>query len=165
MTQSEFQGKLGYFGMVHGVTVKVISTFSDKDLDYRASPAMRTVREIVFHIYAQEKALAESIAAGAFSPEGFTSATPESPETASTLERLATAEDLRAYAEECHQAAMAVFGALSEEALNREIASPLGTYPAWRYFDFGYDEHWHHRGQLYACLRLLGKEPPMLYDY
>ena len=28
-----------------------------------------------------------------------------------------------------------------------------------------YDEHWHHRGQLYTHLRLLGKEPPMLYDY
>jgi uncharacterized damage-inducible protein DinB len=41
----------------------------------------------------------------------------------------------------------------------------MGTYPAWRTFDFGYDEHWHHRGQIYTYLRLLGKEPPMLYDY
>ena len=33
------------------------------------------------------------------------------------------------------------------------------------YLEFAYDEHWHHRGQLYTYLRLLGKEPPMLYDY
>ena len=43
--------------------------------------------------------------------------------------------------------------------------SPFGTYPAWQYLVFAYDEHWHHRGQLYTYLRLLGKEPPMLYDY
>ena len=36
---------------------------------------------------------------------------------------------------------------------------------AWQYFLFAYDEHWHHRGQLYVYLRLLGKEPPNLYDY
>src|SRR3979411_1211327 len=41
----------------------------------------------------------------------------------------------------------------------------MGTPPAWQYFTFAYDEHWHHRGQLYTYLRLLGKEPPMLYDY
>lgn len=165
MTQAEFQANLEYFGMVHSVTSRVISAFSDQDLDYRASPDMRTVRGLVFHIYAQEKALAESIAAGAFSREGFTNATPESPEMAATLGRLATTADLRAFAEECHNTAVGIFGSLSEEALNRAVDSPLGTYPAWRYFDFVYDEHWHHRGQLYTYLRLLGKEPPMLYDY
>ena len=41
----------------------------------------------------------------------------------------------------------------------------MGKYPAWQYFAFAYDEHWHHRGQLYTYLRLLDKEPPMLYDY
>lgn len=54
---------------------------------------------------------------------------------------------------------------MSDEDLARPVESPFGAYPAWRYFDFGYDEHWHHRGQLYTYLRLLGKQPPMLYDY
>jgi uncharacterized damage-inducible protein DinB len=54
---------------------------------------------------------------------------------------------------------------MSEEDVVRPVESPFGTYPAWRFFDFAYDEHWHHRGQLYTYLRLLGKEPPMLYNY
>ena len=41
----------------------------------------------------------------------------------------------------------------------------IGAFTKWQYFNFAYDEHWHHRGQLYSYLRLLGKEPPMLYDY
>ena len=54
---------------------------------------------------------------------------------------------------------------MSEDEVVRPVNSPFGIYPAWRYLVFAYDEHWHHRGQLYTYLRLLGKEPPMLYDY
>ena len=61
-------------------------------------------------------------------------------------------------------AAEAIFRSMSEEEVARSVESPLGNYPAWAYFNFAYDEHWHHRGQLYSYLRLLGKEPPMLYD-
>jgi len=75
------------------------------------------------------------------------------------------AASLRAYAQACHQTAQAIFSAMSASELNRPVESPFGTYPAWRYFAFAYAEHWHHRGQLYTYLRLLGKQPPMLYDY
>jgi uncharacterized damage-inducible protein DinB len=78
---------------------------------------------------------------------------------------LVTVGDARKFAEACHQAAEATFRAMSDEDLARSVESPFGTYPAWQYFAFAYDEHWHHRGQLYTYLRLLGKEPPMLYDY
>ena len=54
---------------------------------------------------------------------------------------------------------------MDDDALRRTVESPMGPYPAWLFFTFAYDEHWHHRGQLYTYLRLLGKEPPMLYDY
>jgi len=85
--------------------------------------------------------------------------------TATTLSTLRTVSDLQAYVHACHDAAERIFRAMSEEEITRQIASPFGTYPAWQYFLFAYDEHWHHRGQLYVYLRLLGKEPPMLYDY
>jgi uncharacterized damage-inducible protein DinB len=78
---------------------------------------------------------------------------------------LATVADARRYAEACHQAAEEIFRKMSEDELARPVESPMGTFPAWQYFTFAYDEHWHHRGQLYTYLRLLGKEPPMLYDY
>jgi uncharacterized damage-inducible protein DinB len=90
---------------------------------------------------------------------------PEEQAGAAELRALVTVNDLRTYAQECHQTAQSIFSRMSESQLNRPVESPFGTYPAWRYFAFAYDEHWHHRGQIYTYLRLAGKQPPMLYDY
>jgi uncharacterized damage-inducible protein DinB len=165
MTKSELMAKLDYFNMVHGVTRRAIGTLEDKHLDFRPQPTMRTPRELVFHIYAQEKILAEAIRERQFTQEAAARSSPETESVAVELKALATVNDVQAYAEACHQAAMDILRALSEEDLNRAVESPFGTYPGWRYFDFAYDEHWHHRGQLYAYIRLLGKEPPMLYEF
>ena len=66
---------------------------------------------------------------------------------------------------EISKAANDAAAAMSDEDLQKVVESPFGSFPAWQYFQFAYDEHWHHRGQLYTYLRLLGKEPPMLYSY
>jgi uncharacterized damage-inducible protein DinB len=78
---------------------------------------------------------------------------------------LKTVADCQKFARECHQAGDDALAALTEEQLARPLESPFGTFPTWQYFAFAYDEHWHHRGQLYTYARLLGKQPPMLYDY
>ena len=88
---------------------------------------------------------------------------PESPNTAYRHREtaqifpivLATVKDAVAYA--CHQAAETIFRSMSEQDVTRPVESPMGTYPAWQYFLFAYDEHCHHRGQLYVYRRLLGK--------
>jgi len=165
MTKAEFAAKLEYFRMVHRVTARAVGTLADKDLDFRPKEAMRTPRQLIFHIYAQEKALAEATRQGRFTMEAAGASSPEEPAAAAELERLRTVRDLQAFAEACHQTLDTIFAGMSEEDLARPVESPFGTYPAWRYLDFAYDEHWHHRGQLYSYLRLLGKEPPMLYDY
>jgi uncharacterized damage-inducible protein DinB len=165
MNKSELLGKLKYFKMVHGVTLRAIATFGDKDLEFRPQPAMRTPKELIFHIYTQEKILAEAARQGQLSAEAANRSNPEAEAVAVELQALATVSDVKAYGDACHQLAENILGAMSEEELARSVGSPFGTYPAWRYFEFAYDEHWHHRGQLYTYLRLLGKEPPMLYDY
>ncbi len=91
-------------------------------------------------------------------------ARPES-EAAAALASLDTLAKLQEYARACHQIANEAAAAISEEELARLVEAPYGSFPAWQFFSFAYDEHWHHRGQLYTYLRLLGKEPPMLYDY
>src|SRR5262249_11381748 len=165
MNKSEFLAKLDYFQMVHGVTRKVIATLEDKDLDFRPQPAMRTPRELVFHIYAQERIIAEAIRERRFTQEAAARSSTETESVAGEVKALATVKDLLAHADTCHQAAMDILRTLSEEDINRPVESPFGTYPGWRFFDFAYDEHWHHRGQLYVYIRLIGKEPPMLYDF
>jgi uncharacterized damage-inducible protein DinB len=165
MNKSDFLSKLEYFNMVHGVTVRAIAALGDRELDFRPQPNMRSPRELIFHIYTQEKTLAEAMQSGQFTSEAANRSNPEDKAIAAEVKALATVSDAKAYAEACHRQAKGILKAMSEEDLARPVESPFGTYPAWRYFDFAYDEHWHHRGQLYTYLRLLGKEPVMLYDY
>jgi len=165
MNKEIFLALRDYFNMVHGITVRALGTLSDDDLNFRPRPGMRTPRELIYHIYTQEKLLAEAAQQGRFTMEAAEASNPEGGAGAAGLKALTTVSDARAYAEACHQAAERIFTAMPEEHLTRPVESPFGTFPAWRYFAFGYDEHWHHRGQLYTYIRLLGKEPPMLYDY
>jgi uncharacterized damage-inducible protein DinB len=165
MNKQEFLALRDYFNMVHGVTVRAIDTFTDEELDYRPRHDMRTPRELIFHMYSQEKLAAEAAQLGRFTVDAATQSTPEAAACAAELKALVTVGDVRRYAEACHQAAEEIFKAMPEEKLAGPVESPMGTYPGWRFFTFVYDEHWHHRGQLYTYLRLLGKEPPMLYGY
>ena len=165
MTRQQFLDKWDYFNLVHGVTLRAIETLADNELDFRPKPGMRTPRELVFHIYAQERALAEGVRDGSITMELANRSNPEDPSCTAAVSALATVADAAGYARACHDAAERIFRAVSEDDVARSVESPFGTYPAWRFLVFAYDEHWHHRGQLYTYLRLLGKEPPMLYDY
>jgi uncharacterized damage-inducible protein DinB len=165
MDRQTFSMLCEYFNMVHGITVRAIDAFTDRELDFRPKPDMRTPRELIFHMYSQEKILAEAAQHGQFTTEAAARSSPEEAAGAAEAQTLATVGDLRTYAQSCHQAAQNIFSRMSEAQLNHPVESPFGTYPAWRYFAFAYDEHWHHRGQIYTYLRLLEKQPPMLYDY
>ena len=165
MTKQDLAARRDYFNLVHGVTVRALDALSDRDLDFRPKPGMRTPRELIFHVYTQEKTLAEAVRRGEFTQEMAAQTNPEDPSAAAALAALPTVAALRAYANDCHDTAERIFRVMSEDDVARQIASPFGAQPAWKMFEFAYDEHWHHRGQLYTYLRLLGKEPLMLYDY
>ena len=165
MTRELLLARRDYFNLVHGVTVRAIATLSDQDLGFRPSPRLRTARELIFHIYAQEKLLAEAARDGRFTMDVANGSNPEELSNAPRLAALATVKDAVTFATNCHDAAEEIFRSMSDEDVARPIDAFMGTYPAWQFFQFAYDEHWHHRGQLYVYLRLLGKEPPNLYDY
>jgi uncharacterized damage-inducible protein DinB len=165
MNKQALLGQRGYFKMVHGVTLRLIGTFSDKDLDYRPKPETRSVRDLILHIYGGEKSIGEGIKQGKFTKEVLNSYVPEEEESKAVAATLKTVADCQKYARECHQAGDDALASLTDEDLARQLEAPYGVFPVWQYFAFAYDEHWHHRGQLYTYARLLGKEPPMLYDY
>ena len=77
MSKSELLAKLEYFKMVHGVTLRAIATFGDEDLEFRPQPTMRTPKELIFHIYTQEKILAEAAQQGQFTAEAANRSNPE----------------------------------------------------------------------------------------
>ena len=64
MNKADVLAKLQYFNMVHGVTLRAIATLADEDLDFRPRPNMRSPKELIFHIYAQEKILADAVRLG-----------------------------------------------------------------------------------------------------
>src|SRR4029450_5989681 len=149
MTKQQLRAIRQYFNLVHGVTLRAIGALSDQELDFRPKPGMRTPRELIFHIYGQEEALAESARDGSFTMEQANRSNPEDPSRTADVSALATVADAVGYARACHDAAERIFAGMSEEDVSRPVNSPFGTYPAWRYLVFAYDEHWHHRGQLF----------------
>lgn len=165
MNKQALLGQREYFKLVHGVTLKAIATFSNKDLDFRPTPEMRSARELIYHIYAMERGFAEFVPSGRLTQESEDVAIPEKDAAKSKLAALQTTADLQAFANESHQMADDTLAQISDEDLAKIVEAPYGSFPAWQFFAFAYDEHWHHRGQLYTYLRLLGKEPPMLYSY
>jgi uncharacterized damage-inducible protein DinB len=165
MNKQALLAQRGYFKMVHGVTLRLIGTFSDEDLDYRPKPDARSVRDLILHIYGMERTFGEGIKQGKLTAEIENKAIPETAGGKAVAATLKTVADCQKYARECHQAGDEALAPLTDEDLARQLESPFGSYPVWQYFAFTYDEHWHHRGQLYTYARLLGKEPPMLYDY
>src|SRR5262245_40997558 len=104
MDKKQMQSRREYFDMVHGVTVRAIGALADSELDFRPKPGMRTPRELVFHIYAQEKALAESAREGRMSMESANASNPEDAGSAAALKGLATVRDAVAFANGCHAA-------------------------------------------------------------
>ena len=133
MTRELLLARRDYFNLVHGVTVRAIAAFTDQDLDFRPRPGLRTPRELIFHIYAQEKLTAEAARSGRFTMEAANGSNPEEPSNASAVAALATVQDAVAYANACHQAAEAIFRSMSEADVARPVESPMGTYPAWQY--------------------------------
>jgi len=158
MDKAALVSKFKYFDLVHGVTLRAIGKFTDEQLDFRPKPEVRSVRELIHHIYAGERVLAEGVRAGRITQEDDRRAQDE-------LAQVTTVQAALDYARACHKAAQEALDAVSDEDLTRDVESPFGSFPGWQYFAFAYDEHWHHRGQLYTYLRLLDIEPPPLYDY
>lgn len=165
MNKESLVGQRAYFKMVHGVTLRLIGCFSDADLDYRPQSGMRSVRDLIMHMYGMQKVWAEDIRKPKIAPESENRSIPETAEGKAEAAKLKTVANLQAFAKDAHQALDEALTAITEEELAGNVETPFGSFPRWQMFMFAYDEHWHHRGQLYTYARLLGKQPPMLYDY
>src|SRR5215510_13308894 len=113
MNKAALLGQRQYFDMVHNVTLKAISGFSDTELDYRPADKTRSPRELVYHIYTMEKVVADGVRNGKFNPALEATVNPEDESSKTTLASLDTVAKLQAYARECHNAANEAVQALS----------------------------------------------------
>ncbi|HEX4950997.1 MAG TPA: DinB family protein [Blastocatellia bacterium] len=165
MNKQALLGQREYFKMVHSVTVRSIAPLTNEELNFRPRPEMRSIKELFYHIYAMERNWAQNLHKSKVTQEEENVVIPETAEGKAVLATLNTVADLQAYANESHQMLDDTLAPMSDEDLAKIIETPFGSFPAWQMFAFAYDEHWHHRGQIYTYIRLLGKEPLMLYSY
>src|SRR5262249_5441135 len=151
-----------HFNQVHAVTQRAIGTLEDTDLDFRPRPEARSTRELVHHMYAAERTLAVAARDGGFNADLHAP-------HADQGKRMTSLESLLGHARECQESANLALAALTDEALSRVIVLPpafgVSSAPAWQCFTFSYQEHWHHRGELWMHITLLGKAYQDIYDY
>ena len=165
MNQQALLGQREYFQMVHSVTVRSIAPLTNEELNFRPRPEMRSIKELFYHIYAMERNWAANLHKGKVTQEAENVVIPETNEAKAVMVTLNTVVELQTYANESHQMLDETLQQMSDEDLAKIIETPFGSFPTWQMFAFAYDEHWHHRGQFYTYIRLLGKEPLRLYSY
>ncbi|MGH9800945.1 MAG: DinB family protein, partial [Blastocatellia bacterium] len=90
MNKETLQGQRAYFKMVHGVTLRLIGCFSDADLDHRPQSGMRSVRDLIMHMYGMQKVWAEDIRKPRITPESENRSIPETAEGKAEAAKLKT---------------------------------------------------------------------------
>jgi uncharacterized damage-inducible protein DinB len=156
MEKKDVLGMLAYFDKVQKVTQKAIKLIPKNKLNFKPCPEVKSVKELVKHIYSSEKVFTEGAKKGTITEADFKKAQFE----------IKTVNDLLKLAKRVHQNTNRVARALTPAQMNKKVKCFWGDeLPAWMCFTVSYDEHWHHRGQLFTYLRLMGVKPPDLYDF
>jgi uncharacterized damage-inducible protein DinB len=158
MNQQAFQSQWSHIREMSGIAMRLVEQLPADKLDARPIPNMRTVKQLVVHLYgAMVKPVTLGIASGKVEQ-------PDEDQVAATIK---TKDDLLRYCRDCWSAAEKTAASVSDAQLAATVHTPWG-------FDMSgaacagvvYDELIHHRGQLYCFVRALGApEVPMMWDF
>jgi uncharacterized damage-inducible protein DinB len=141
---------------VTGITLRAIDAVPADKIDVRPIANMRTPKELVCH-------MAETMRSCAI---GTTTGKVVTDENAEKGHGINSRADLVRKMEDAWKAADAAVRSLTEDKATAAVDTPWNfSPPAWVIIQIIFDEHLHHRGQLYAFLRALDVEPPFLWDF
>jgi len=142
--------------MVNGITFRVIQAVPKDKIDVRPVRDMRTPRELVAHMYETMRGVAAGIVSGQVVTD----------ENADKGNSLKTHAEMLQFASECWKSADKSVKSITDAQATAMVKTPWGMdFPGWMCAQIIFDEHLHHRGQLYAYLRALGIEPPFMWDF
>ena len=159
MNKAQMTALWDHFRTVHGITVRAIEAIPADKVDSRPCKDMRTPRELVVHMYNMMRYVAEGASKGNV---GYV----DSKDDPVTMEKVKTLEDLARYARDSWTAADRAVASMSDAQLQAMVPTQFGMpFPGFVCINVIYDEHLHHRGQIYAYLRQLGVEPPFMWDF
>jgi uncharacterized damage-inducible protein DinB len=141
---------------VTGITLRAIDAIPADKIDTRPIPNMRSPKDLVCH-------MAETMRSCAI---GTTTGKVVTDENAEKGHGINSRADLVRRMEDAWKAADAAIRSLTEDKATAAVDTPWNfSPPAWVIVQIIFDEHLHHRGQLYAFLRALGVEPPFMWDF
>jgi len=141
---------------VTGITLRAIDAVPSDKIDVRPIRDMRTPKELVCH-------MADTMRSCAI---GATTGKVVTDENAEKGFGITSRADLVRTMEDAWKAADAAVQSLTEAQATAAVETPWNfSPPAWVIIQIIFDEHLHHRGQLYAFLRALGVEPPFMWDF
>jgi uncharacterized damage-inducible protein DinB len=141
----------------HGIGLRAIEALPADKIDATVIPNMRTPKQLVVHMYAS---VFRELAEGTL--RGNVHEIDEKP----LCDGIKTQAELLQFATAQWQAADKAVSQITDTHLTNSVSTPWQfEAPGAVIVGFCHDEYLHHRGQLYAYLRTLGKEPPFLWDF
>lgn len=143
----------------YGIYLRVLEAIPADRFGGHPVSGMRTPTQMVVHT---SGSIVRDIA------EGVASGTIEADEDGEdgVAARLATKEDLLAFARECWTRADAAIASTGDEELKGAVGNPWGLPLDGRFAMVILNEEFlHHRGQLYAYVRACGAEPPFMWSF
>ena len=147
-----------HFRTVNGISLRAIKAIPADKIDATACKDMRTPKQQIAHMYNAMRMIADGITKGEIvhSDELDTKA----------AAGIHSHDELNRFAHDSWNAADQAVRSLTDEKLAGLVKTPWGeSFPGFVCVQIMYDEHLHHRGQLYAFLRQLGVEPPFMWDF
>jgi uncharacterized damage-inducible protein DinB len=151
MSCAETERYVRNWNRIHKQTSRALRAAPGGHLEWRPGPGMFTLRELISHIPDAEFALVRSALAGSTKTERLTLAD-------QSVAQIADAFDSQ------HEQLVVEVSMLTLDGLNEEVEFH-GKKMRRKVLLSALTEHEiHHRGQLFTYYRLLGIEPPNLYD-
>jgi uncharacterized damage-inducible protein DinB len=145
---SEF---VDYWRHARARTTRVLDALPDADLEWTYAAGRFTFGDLFRHLAALERFMyAETVVGRPSRYPGHARSQADGREA------------IRAYLTQCHEESIAIFSALTPEALERKAITPAGaSIRVWKWLRAMAEHEAHHRGQLYlmASMRRIAIEP------
>lgn len=145
-----------HFDEVHRITCQVVRQIPEEKLDYKPIEPMWTARDLVFHMFSQEKVMLGGCQMGKIEIQDFVEVEKDKAE-------LKTVEDLARYGEQVHREMDEWVKSCGREEYRRTIEAFFGQLTPIQALASAEEHLIHHRGQLYVYLRLMGIEPLFVF--
>jgi len=147
------QSFLDYWRNIRGRTRRVVEVIPPEHIEWAPKPGRFTLGDLARHLVTIERHMYAETVHGR--PPAYRGCGPE----------LASGRDgVLAFMDRLHSEALALFGQLSDEDLQRKCLTPAGTpITTWKWLRAMVEHESHHRGQIYLMLGMLDVTTPPLF--